>query len=98
MVLLFEGIPTSNLRPDVAQLIKTPGTPQSVVESHGLGSRLVQPHHLNDSAVSASDLTASLSRISSGQYEGSPLNFDSPRTLDEPLQVKTARLLSNDAF
>ena len=98
MVLLFEGIPTSNLRPDVAQLVKTPGTPQSVVESHGLGSRLVQPHHLNDSAVSASDLTASLSRISSGQYEGSPLNFDSPRTLDEPLQVKTPRLLSNDAF
>lgn len=56
----------------VTQLLKTPGTP---LTPEGLSGRMGLGNQLGE--VSASDLQASLSRLPSGQYEGTPLTFNS---------------------
>ena len=69
--------------------VKTPGP------SHSPDPQLVNARHtpqiahpLGDSAVNASDLQASLSRIPGGQYENGSLTFNSIDTgLDDTLQV-----------
>lgn len=69
-------------------LLKTPGTPHTP-DSQVLNGRLTAQgsHQLSDSAVNASALQASLSRLPSGQYENG-LTFSSIQSsLDDPLQV-----------
>jgi len=73
----------------VSHLIKRDGTPHTP-DPQGLNSRITSQgsHALADSAISASDLQASLSRLSPGQYENGSLTFSSIQAgLDDSLQV-----------
>ncbi|KAK7032704.1 ARM repeat-containing protein [Favolaschia claudopus] len=65
-------------------ILKSPGTPLTS-DGQALNGRLSM---VGDSAVSASDLQASLSRLPSGQYDGSSLTFNSIQGggLDDSLQ------------
>lgn len=66
------------------QFIKAPGTPQSNPEVQPLSNRLTQT--TSDGSISASDLSASLSRISPSQYD-SPLTFGgSSQSLEDSIQ------------
>ncbi|KDQ54912.1 hypothetical protein JAAARDRAFT_80100 [Jaapia argillacea MUCL 33604] len=68
------GTPLSAVPANAAQFIKTPGTPLTP-DPQLLNGRLTSSssNQLNDTV----DLRGSLSRVPSGQYDGSPLTFSS---------------------
>jgi hypothetical protein len=90
------SVPATPLGPataGVSHLIKRDGTPHTP-DPQGLSGRLTSQgsHALGDSAVSASDLQASLSRLPPGQYENGSLTFSSIQAgLDDSLPVSFFR-------
>ncbi|KAF9017168.1 hypothetical protein BDZ89DRAFT_385880 [Hymenopellis radicata] len=76
------SVPATPLGISNNPLLKTPGTPLSEAPMNGRLS-----HQLGDNNISPSDLQASLSRISSGQYDGSGLSYHSSQGgLDDAMQ------------
>ncbi|KAF8531037.1 armadillo-type protein [Gautieria morchelliformis] len=75
------GIP--GVRPDIANIGKSPGTPGT---GSGAGAGIVSGNYPQHPGVSATDLSATLSRLGSGQYEN-PVSFGSiQQSTDDSLQ------------